>query len=676
MPAIRVIPLFLLLVACSPLGPKPKLRMGTNHSEPFNYWTPGGQPTGFAIDVMNRAAAIAGYEIEWIRSMEGPEPTFAAGKADFWPFVTAYTERRKVMHLTEKWWRIGTILLFPAHIRIESLADLDGKSIALTSPMRRYRPDARFPATTRLSMFDTPGAAFAAMCSGQYDTALIDHRVSEGVILNRPPECLHLKLKSLLLAETARNFAIGARFGFEKQADRLRAAIDELADSGELVDIATRWNLLHRDDSTVLLWIERAKARHHLLQRLTWALVVLLLVALFFAYRLSVARRLAETSARARSQFLANMSHEIRTPMNGILGMTDLVLASPLNPEQRSFLTMARNSAHGLLQILNDILDFSRIESGKVAVEAIPFDLRETARRSMQIVSLTAHEKGLELSDQIDPQLPAGLRGDPVRIQQVLVNLLGNAVKFTSKGFVRLSIEVLDLSPTESRLLISVQDSGPGIEPAQQQAIFEAFTQADASTTRKFGGTGLGLAISSQLVRLMGSHLTVSSIVNEGSCFSFELRLPIAEPVKPTSEALSTQVTPLRILVAEDNEVNRILVERILQRQGHAVTTVTNGRLALDQLRQERFDAVLMDVHMPEMDGLAATRALRDLEKDLGRHTPVIALTALAVKGDGEACLGAGMDAYLTKPLNATQLTQTLARVCAATPLAKPAPSE
>jgi CheY-like chemotaxis protein len=174
----------------------------------------------------------------------------------------------------------------------------------------------------------------------------------------------------------------------------------------------------------------------------------------------------------------------------------------------------------------------------------------------------------------------------------------------------------------------------------------------------------------------MGSHLTVSSIVNEGSCFSFELRLPIAEPVKPTSEALSTQVTPLRILVAEDNEVNRILVERILQRQGHAVTTVTNGRLALDQLRQERFDAVLMDVHMPEMDGLAATRALRDLEKALGRHTPVIALTALAVKGDGEACLGAGMDAYLTKPLNATQLTQTLARVCAATPLAKPAPSE
>ncbi len=658
--------LLLLLAGCQNVNSRPKLRIGSNQSVPFNYWDTQGRPVGFAIEVLNRAADIAGYQLDWIRTAEGPEPSFADNIVDIWPFVTSYDERRKVTFLTENWWRIGTILLFPEHLKINSFADLAGKSMALTSPMRRFMPDVPFSKETRVEIFSDTTSAFKAMCMGKLDTALLDHRIAEGVILNRPEGCPPLKLSSLLLQETARSFAIGARPGFEQHANKLRTAIDSLADSGELVDIAVRWKLLHRDDSTVILWLNRTREKNELLQKLTWSLVVLLTVVLIFAQRLAHARRQAEISARARSQFLANMSHEIRTPMNGILGMTDLVLGTNLNPDQRNFLSMARSSAHGLLQILDDILDFSRIESGKLNLESIPFNLNDVARRSVQILTLTAEAKNIDLDCKLSPDIPEAVLGDPVRIQQVLINLLGNAVKFTEKGFVRLDITARREEGDLVDLHFAVSDSGLGISEEQRNRIFQAFTQADSSTTRKFGGTGLGLSISSQLVRMMGGKLTVDSTPGKGSRFSFQLKLQATQPPAPTPQPTAkSDQRPLRILVAEDNEVNRVLIDRILTRNGHNVSTVTNGQLALDRLRQESFDIVLMDVHMPEMDGLAATRELRQLEQALGRHTPVVALTALAVKGDAEMCLAAGMDDYLSKPLNVNDLAKVLARYSA-----------
>jgi signal transduction histidine kinase/CheY-like chemotaxis protein len=652
-----------ILLCCS-CAPQPKVRIGTNDSYPFNYWSEG-KPAGFAVEVLNRAADLAGYELEWVHTVEGPEPSFAAGVADLWPFVTTYAERHKEIFLTEPWWRIGTILYFPASLRIRSIEDLAGRSLALTSPMRRYTPDLPFPKDLRIEVFSQTEAAFEAMCLGKMDVALLDYRIAEGVTLNRPSACPPMQLGSLLLEEASRSFAIGADKGHERVAMRLRAAIDTMADSGEIVDIAVRWRLLHRTDSAFILWLDRSRERNQLLQNLFWTLIGLLLIVLFFAQRFYQARGQAELSARARSQFLANMSHEIRTPMNGILGMTELTLATNLSAEQRDNLTMARNSARNLLEILNDILDFSRIESGKLKLEVIPFDLGEVTRRSMELFALNAEAKGIALQREIEEGLPLLFHGDPVRLQQVLMNLVGNAVKFTEVGFVRLEVRSRQREEGRYDLDFAVVDSGVGIEPEQQRHIFEAFSQADSSTTRRFGGTGLGLSISTELVRMMGGELKVESQPGQGSKFFFRLRLKAAAEAvaAPAAPVVLKPTRAMQVLLAEDNEVNRILIKRILEKDGHRVTAVDNGRLALEALAGERYEVILMDVHMPELDGIAATREIRRTEAGQGRRTPVIALTALALKGDAEMCLEAGMDAYLCKPIGAAELFALLARI-------------
>lgn len=663
------------LVACDQVKAR-RVRVGTNDSPPFNFRDSNGKPSGFAIEVINRAAAVSGVELEWVFVPEGPEAAFASGQADIWPFVTVFQGREKDMFLTEDWWRIGTVVYSPASKQIRGVGDIAGKSLAITSPQRRFIPSDALPPTTKFSVFPTPESAFEQMCTGRADAALIDFRIAESVILNRPASCPPMQLSSFATDLYARKFAIGARFGYEREARKLRTAIDQLADNGEMVTIATRWQLVHHHDSTFLLWLNRTREKHATLQNLFWALCGMLVVTVFIAQRLAIARRQAEVSARARSQFLANMSHEIRTPMNGILGMTELTLETRLSNEQREYLTMARNSACGLLEILDDILDFSRIESGKLAVERVAFDLAETAKRSVQILAMAAETKGIELEFSIKSPLPKLLLGDPSRIQQVLVNLVGNAVKFTEKGFVKLEVRAEALLGNRHRVYFLVLDSGIGIAAEKQKQIFDAFTQADSSTTRKFGGTGLGLSISSQLVRLMGGGISVHSTPGEGSRFEFMLEFDEAQsseiPVVPGPIQPSR---PMRILVAEDNEVNRVLIERVLERGGHRVMTVTNGLAALAALQDRSFDAVLMDVHMPDMDGLEATRELRKRESNKGGHMPVIALTALAIKGDAEKCLEAGMDAYLSKPLKKEDLFALLAQVEAGMKLASQQPS-
>jgi CheY-like chemotaxis protein len=323
---------------------------------------------------------------------------------------------------------------------------------------------------------------------------------------------------------------------------------------------------------------------------------------------------------------------------------------------------MARGSAQGLLEILDDILDFSRIESGKLSLEAIAFDPAEVAKRSVQILRLAAEEKGLELRLELDEGLPHCLRGDPGRLQQVLINLVGNAVKFTAAGSVRVQVRAEREGKVWS-LRFAVVDTGIGIEREKQPRIFEAFMQADTSTTRRFGGTGLGLAISSQLVQMMGGKLEVDSAAGKGSTFSFRLRLEEAEAGEQESRPTQRLNRSLRVLVAEDNAVNRTLLQRVLERAGLRVEAVTDGKQALAAIAERSFDVVLMDIHMPEMDGLEATRRLRALEAEHGGHLPVIALTALALKGDADKCLAAGMDGYLTKPLKQEELFAVLTQL-------------
>jgi signal transduction histidine kinase/CheY-like chemotaxis protein len=509
----------------------------------------------------------------------------------------------------------------------------------------------------------TREAAVEALCTGKADASFSEIRHIDAMVLNRPAACQGIEWKIIFVPQATVPMGIAAQEESAAVADALRDEIIKMAAERSLFPIMERWSPFSATETQSLFALWEAERRNRLLYTIGGILLVAVVLLVWQMGRVRAARRLAEQANRAKSEFLANISHEIRTPMNAVIGMADLAAATESPEEQKEFLSAVRSASRSLLLLLNQILDFSKIEAGRMEPEVAVFPLNACVQDVMGTFAKPCAAKGLTLTSEVDPTLPEFVRGDRTSLYEVLSNLLSNASKFTDHGRIEVVLRRETSDDSEDVFLhCVVKDTGIGIAPEKLKLIFEPFRQADGSMARRFGGTGLGLAICSRLVESMGGRVWVESEPGKGSTFHFTARLRKAKELPETQREPVPSPGTLKILLAEDNVLNQRLELRLLERAGHEVQLATSGRQAVDAYSDGRFDVVLMDIQMPDMDGLEATRAIRVMEKASGRRTPIIAMTACAGLDDEKRCRDAGMDGYVAKPIDARLLLDEIHR--------------